>query len=66
MKYLSRVRPWGLSSLDSKAKRTEPNVNRITQLRLLKVIFCLTMMTDRKRVNTNWDDKRREEVDTGR
>ena len=66
MKYFARVRPWGLSLLDSKPKRTEPSVNRMTQLRFMKVIFCFTMITDRMRLNTNWDDKRRAEVDTGR
>jgi hypothetical protein len=33
MKYFARVRPWDLSWLEPKAKRTELRVKRITQLK---------------------------------
>lgn len=65
-KYLPRVKPGGLSWLDPKAKSTELIVRRITQLRFENVIFCLTMMTERMRLKTSWDERRREEVETGR
>lgn len=53
IKYLALVKPWGLSLLEPKAKRTELTVKRTTQLRFWKVIFCLTMITDRMRLNTS-------------
>lgn len=65
-KYLVLVTSWGWSLLDSKANKTEDSVNKITQFKFMKVIFCFTMITDKMRLNTNCDDKRRDDVDTGR
>ena len=44
----------------------EAKVMRITVLRFEKVIFCFTMMTERMRLKTNWEDRRSAEVETGR
>lgn len=66
MKYLDRVRPWGLSLLEPKAISTELSVKRITQLRFENVILCFTIMTERMRLNASWDERRSEEVETGR
>lgn len=65
-KYFARVRPGGLSWLEPSPKRTELTVRRMTQLRLENVTFCLTMRMDRRRLKTSCEERRREEVDTGR
>lgn len=66
MKYLVLVKPDGLSLLESRANKTELNVNRTTQLRFEKVIFCFTMILDKMRVKTSCVERRSDDVDTGR
>lgn len=66
MKYLNLGKSGDLSWVELRPKSTELSVKRITQLRFEKVILCLTMMTEKMRLKTSCDDKRREEVDTGK
>lgn len=65
-KYILFVIPGGIWLLESMAKRREEMVRRITQLRLENVIFCFTMMAERMRLKTSWEERRRDEVETGR
>lgn len=66
MKYFALVKPCALSCFDPRANRTELRVKRTTQLRLQKVIFCFTMITARMRVKASWEERSKEEVETGR
>ena len=44
----------------------ELRVRRITQFTFEKVISCFTMMTEKRRLKSSWEDSKRAEVETGR